>query len=317
VPAAPAFAPGPLVLVVTDDLAVHEHARVAAAASGAACRRVDDPAAAEASAAALVVVDARLPGCWTGPALVPDAVLVAPDGAGPAPPGAVRLPSQRDLLGARVASAVAGARDGRAADGQGLVVGVVGAVGGAGTSVLALALATAGGGRLVDADPVRSGSAAATGTEPERVPGWGEEQPPRPDALAGVVDRARRGSPLVVVDLPALAAGTLWRRADAAVLVVPDAVPAALAARPAVHHLRRAVPRVLVVVRARRRGGPGRAAVAEVVGEGGQVPVVGWGWHEPLAAAADAGALVPCVRRGPTAVAARRVLGQLPCPVGP
>lgn len=339
-------APTPFVLVVTDDPLVHEHARVAAAASGAGCRRADDPGAAEASAAVLVLVDARLPGCWAGPAVVPDALLVAPDGAGPAPPGAVRLPSGRDLLGSRVATAVAASRGGRAGPGEGLVVGVVGAVGGAGTSVLALALAAAGGGRLVDADPVRTGTVASTGTEHLRASGrdgpgagpidadgvpvvvgplpGGPEDPggswgasaPAPGALADALDAGRREVPLVVVDLPGLAGGTVWRRADAAVLVVPDAVPAALAARPAVRHLRRAVPRVLVVVRSRRRGGPGRTAVAEVVGDAGQVPVVGWGRHEALAAAADAGALVPCVRRGPTAVAARRVLGLLPGPGG-
>lgn len=300
-----------LVLVVTADPVVHEQVRVAAASAGATCRAVADVAVAEASPAVLVVVDARLPGCWTGSPLVPDALLVVVDGSVPVPPGALELPAQRALLAERVALAVGHAAEGRAGPGEGLVVGVVGAVGGAGTSTLALALAAAGRGRLVDADPVRSGTAVVTGRGAPEAPvpgaGWGEDAP-TPAALADDLDRARREAPLVVVDLATVASGTVWRRADAAVLVVPDAVAAALAARAAVRHLRSLVPRLVVVVRGRRRGGPGRAAVGEVVGA---VPVVGWGRHEALAAAADAGSLDDAVRRGPTAGAARDVLGLL------
>ncbi|GAB4062959.1 hypothetical protein GCM10028777_04530 [Angustibacter speluncae] len=302
----------PLVLVVTADPVVHEQVRVAAASAGATCRAVADLAAAEASPAVLVLVDARLPGCWTGSPLVPDALLVVVDGTVPLPPGALELPAQRGLLADRVASAVGRAAEGRAGPGEGLVVGIVGAVGGAGTSTLALTLATAGRGRLVDADPARSGTAVATGRGVPPAPpapgeGWGEDAP-TPAALADGLDRASREAPLVVVDLATVAAGTVWRRADAAVLVVPDAVAAALTARAAARHLRSLVPRLVVVVRGRRRGGPGRAAVGEVVGA---VPVVGWGRHEALAAAADAGTLDEAVRRGPTAVAGRAVLGLL------
>lgn len=305
----------PLVMVVTADPVVHEHVRVAAASAGATCRCVADPAAAEASAAVLVVLDVRLPGCWTGSALVPDAALVAPDGATPAPPGALEVPAQRELLGRCVSSAVAQAASGRAGPGEGRVVGVVGAVGGAGTSTFALALALGGGGRLVDADPVRSSTAVAIGRgrphgPPEPGTGWGEAAP-TPAALADELDRGRREAPLVVVDLPGAAAGAVWRRADAAVLVVPDTVPAALAARAVARHLRPVLPRVLVVVRSRRSGGPGRVAVAEVVADGAAVPVIGWGRHEALAAAADAGVLGDAVRRGPTAAAARHVVGLL------
>lgn len=305
----------PLVLVVTTDPALHEHVRVAAAAAGATCRCVVDPAAAEASPAVLVVVDVRVPGCWSGSDLVPDAVLVAPDRTSPAPLAAIEVPAQRELLARRVAAAVGEVATGRAGDGEGLVVGVVGAVGGAGTSTFALALARAGGGALVDADPVRSGAVVTTGQGVPAGPagpgaGWGESAP-GPAALAAEVDRCRRGSPLVVVDLPGVAAGSLWRRADAAVLVVPDAVAAALTARAAARHLRAAVPHAVVVVRSGRRGGPGRAVVGEVVTDGGALPVVGWARHEPLAAAADAGLLGEAVLRRPTSDAARQVLAVL------
>lgn len=305
----------PLVLVVTTDPVVHEQVRVAAAAAGATCRAVPDPAAAEASPAVAVVVDAGLPGCRAGSVLVPDAVRVVAAGTAPHPPGALELPARREELAARLVLAIARAGDGRADPGDGLVVGVVGSVGGAGTSTLALALTSAGGGRLVDADAVRSGTVVATGRGAPTAPaapgaGWGEAAP-TPAALADDLDRGRRESPLVVVDLPSVASGTVWRRADAAVLVAPDTVAAALTARAAVRHLRQVVPRLVVVVRRRRRGGPGCAAVGDVVGVDGPVPVVGWRPHEALVAAADAGTLDEAVRRGPTAVAARAVLGLL------
>jgi hypothetical protein len=224
---------------------------------------------------------------------------------------------------------------------------VLGAVGGAGASTLSLALAAAGGGWLLDLDPVRSCTEAATGTEhvegarwpdlreltgrlprgllAERLPvadgvpllGWsalddaGPGRGPAPGAVESVVAAGRAEAPVVVLDLPAAGAATagpLWRLLDAAVLVVPDEVPAAVTGRRLVGALRAVVGTLHVVVRERRSGGPGVRAVAEVLG----VPsATRWRAHPGLGRAADDGDQVATVRRGPTAAVARELLAAL------
>ena len=329
----------PDVLVLTADDALAEQVALVAASVGARCRTSADPASAEAPAAALVVVGADRLDRWSGSP--GDLVAALDDHRGALPPELVahRLPSGRAALARSLAD---GARRGP----RGVVVGVVGAVGGAGASTLALALAARGSGWLVDADPVRSGTEAATGTEhvagarwPDllgldgrlppgslggRLPladgvpvlGWSalDDAVPRPwptaTALEPVLAAARCDVPVAAVDLPgarAARAGPVWRLLDRAVLVVPDAVPAAVAARRLVGGLRAAVGEVHVVVR-ERRGGPGAAAVAEVLGAD---DVVRWRAHPALSRAADDGDLVAAVRRGGTAAVAGLLLRRL------
>lgn len=329
----------PDVLVLTCDAVLAEQVGLVAASVGARWRTSADPAAAEAPAAALVVVGADHLDRWSpSPG---DLVAALDDHPHALPSGVVphRLPSGRAALARALAD---GARRGP----RGVVVGVVGAVGGAGASTLALALAARGGGWLVDADPVRSATEAATGTEhvagarwPDlldldgrlppgslagRLPladglpvlGWSalDDATPRPGpsatALEPLLAVARSDVPVVAVDLPgarAARAGPVWRLLDCAVLVVPDAVPAAVVARRLVGGLRAAVGEVHVVVR-ERRGGPGAAAVAEVLGAD---DAVRWRAHPALPRAADDGDLVAAVRRGATASVAEHLLRRV------
>ncbi len=145
------------------------------------------------------------------------------------------------------------------------------------------------------------------------VLGWSalDDAGPRPSptatALEPVLAAARADVPVAAVDLPgarAARAGPVWRLLDCVVLVVPDAVPAAVAARRLVGGLRAAVGEVHLVVR-ERRGGPGTATVAEVLGAD---DAVRWRPHAALARAADDGDLVAAVRRGATAAVADLLL---------
>ncbi len=328
-----------MLLVSTDPVLV-EQVRLVAAGVGVPCEVTADPARPATPVAALVVLGAEVVGrCRPGPG---DLVVVRDDDPGRPPPlvGLHAVPSGRDALARAVAT---GVRRGP----RGLAVGVLGAVGGAGASTLALALACAGDGWLVDADPVRSGTEAATGGEreqgtrwpdlrdldgplppgllAERLPrvdgvpvlGWsalsdaGPVGGPAPAALGSVLEAARTGTAVVAVDLPAAdaaTAGPVWRLLDAAVLVVPDEVPAVVSGRRLLAALRLVVGTPQVVVRERRGQGPGARAVAEVLG----VPAaVRWRAHPALGRAADDGDLVAAVRRGPTAAAAAEVLAAL------
>jgi secretion/DNA translocation related CpaE-like protein len=329
----------PAVLLLSADAVLAEQVGLVAAGIGLRCAVSADPDDAVAPVAGLVVVGSDLLlRCPPGPG----DLVVAHDGEALRSSAGVahRLPSGRDGLARELA-------DGTTGRGGGAVVAVLGAAGGAGTSTLALALAVHGRGWLVDLDPVRSCTEAATGSERvagarwpdllhlagrlppgvllERLPTadgvplvtWSahDDAPPgagpSPAAVEAVVAAGRAAAPLVVLDLAAAgtpAPGPSWRLTDAAVLVVPDEVPAVVAARRLVTALRAVVGTVHVVVVGRRPGGPGARAVAEVLG----VPTaVRWRRQPALAAAADDGDLVAAVRRGATAAVARDLLDPL------
>jgi len=332
---------GPGVLLLSGDPLPAEQAGLVAASVGLRCAVSTDPDDAVAPVAGLVVVGADLLArCPPGPqdlVVAADGEVVPPAASGPT---THRLPSGRDALARYLA-------DGTARRGSGTVVGVLGAVGGAGASTLALALAAAGRGWLLDLDPVRSCTEAATGAEhaegarwpdlqhlagrlprgllAERLPaadgvplvGWsaldgaGPGGGPGTAAVEAVVAAGRAGAPVVVLDLPAAAAATagpVWRLVDAAVLVVPDEVPAAVTGRRIVAALRAVVGTVHVVVRERRAGGPGARVVAEVLG----VPSASrWRRQPALGRAADDGELVAAVRRGPTSAVAAELIDVL------
>lgn len=330
----------PGVLLLSGDPVLAEQVGRVAAGVGLRCAVSTDPADAVAPVAGLVVIGADLLArCPPGPA----DLVVVPDGEAvpAATAGSVhRLPSGRDALARQLA-------DGTAGRGAGTVVGVLGAVGGAGASTLALALAAAGGGWLLDLDPVGSCTEAATGTEHEEGARWpdlrhlagrlpagallerlpaaqgvpllswgllddvGTGALPGAAAVEAVVAAGRAAAPLVVLDLPpagAAPAGPLWRLLDALVLVVPDEVPAAVAGRRLVAALRAVVGTVHVVVRERRAGGPGTRAVAEVLGV---ATASRWRRHQALGPAADHGDLVAAVRCGPTSAVATDLLCSL------
>ncbi|GAB3453583.1 septum formation initiator [Streptomonospora sediminis] len=169
------------------------------------------------------------------------------------------------------------------------VVSVVGGRGGAGASLLALALALAAQraglhSALIDADPLGSGLDAQLGREQAPGDRWGDllaregrlnwaalrarlpavcgtplvtwEQGPAaavpPAAMRAVLTCAARGSDLVVADLPRApdpAADEALRRTSAALLIVPADLPAVFAAARMVPRLRRAAAEVRLVVR--------------------------------------------------------------------
>ncbi len=328
-------------LLVSSDPVLVEQVRLAAAGVGVPCAVSADPVAARAPVAALLVLGADvLASHPPGPA---DLVVVRDDVPGARPRAAVPvhpLPCDRDALARAIVSRV---RRGP----QGVAVGVLGAVGGAGASTLALALAAAADGWLVDADPVRSCTEAVTGGErvagarwpdladvdgplppgllADRLPradgvpvlGWsalsvaGPGAGPTPAALGSVLGAGRAEVAVVAVDLPAgraATAGPTWRLLDAAVLVVPDEVAAAVAGRRLLTALRLVLGAAHVVVRERRGGGPGVRAVAEVLGV---QTGVRWRPHPALGRAADDGDLVAAVRRGPTAAVAAEVLAAV------
>lgn len=240
----------------------------------------------------------------------------------------VRLPADEAWLLERLAAAADGDRS------AGRVVGVVGGRGGAGASTLAAGLAAtaAAGGQdvlLVDADPDGGGLDLLLGAEEEPGLRWEDlhgvrgalrasvlrdglpavaglrllsfgRDPGRTrvglEAVEAVLEAARRGADLVVVDLPRaddeLRSAVLWRL-DVLVVVVPAEVRAAAAAALLVARLRARVPDVRLVVRGPAPTGVAADVVAEAVG----VPVTLLGPDEPqLAADADHGR-VPALDR--------------------
>ncbi|MDT0304036.1 septum site-determining protein Ssd [Streptomonospora wellingtoniae] len=173
--------------------------------------------------------------------------------------------------------------------GRAPVVAVVGGRGGAGASLLAIALALSARraglqSALVDADPLGGGLDALLGREEapgdrwgdlvarqgrlnwsalrSRLPdvcgaalvtwGQGPAAPVPPTAMRAVLDCAVRGADLVVADLPRApdpAADEALRRASVVLLVTPAEVPAVFAAARAVPRLRRTAGDVRLVVR--------------------------------------------------------------------
>lgn len=197
-----------------------------------------------------------LPRCdaWVGDLLADAAEPAAPDGAGDGVPGGAGGPRG------------AGAR----APG-GVVLGIVGGSGGAGATTLAAALGQVGGGRgrtlLVDLDPHGPGLDRVTGLDDRPGVGWddlartagrlgaralreavprqgdlgvlawrGDARPAVPalGAVGAVLDAARRGHGLVIVDLAREVAtgGDVLARLDRLLVVArPGLAPAASAVR--------------------------------------------------------------------------------------
>ncbi len=251
------------------------------------------------------------------------------------------LPSGGEALARLLAAAV------QAPEHGGTVLGVLGSRGGAGATTLAAALACGRDpALLVDGDPAGCGVQVALGCEsapglrwPEleqlagslrpgvlaaslpltdgiRVLSWqssGErDQGLVPlGALQAVLAAARHEFALTVLDLPRrcdTAAVLRWRLLDEVVLLVPDEVPAALAGRHLARALKSTVADVHLVVRTRRKGGLGQAAVEDAVG---RAALARWGDQPDLARAADDGDLLWRVRSGACARVARRVLERV------
>ena len=241
----------PALLLVTSDAGLRSEVARLAAAANVGVDTVDVAAAPEpwrTSPAVLVGADVAAHLADLGPGRRDDVRVVGDGpsheavlraalalGAG----GVVELPEDSDLLGAWLADLGDRAGDRPA---QGLVVGVLGASGGVGSSVLALAVAEVaapeGPSLLVDLDPwglpagVLAGVTADASTEPVtwadlaalegrigaralreslpsrdglRVLGWGPVAPadgPPGRVLREVVAAARRGHEVVVLDVP-------------------------------------------------------------------------------------------------------------------
>jgi secretion/DNA translocation related CpaE-like protein len=253
------------------------------------------------------------------------------------------LPDDERWLADRVADAV----DGEHADAP--LLAVIGGRGGAGASTLATAIAVSAARRevpttLVDADPVgggldllagvedceglrwsdltatrgrMSGAAlrrALPGTEMLRIVSWdrmaGVEIPSA--AARTVIAAARRGSDLVVVDLPRRAdqIGTeIMAAATLALLVVPAELRA-VAARIACAAMA-LNGNVQLVVRTPAPGGLAAADIGQVLG----LPLAGVLGHDPTALRdAETGMAPACRGRGPIADLASALLGQVPSP---
>ncbi|WP_369069653.1 septum site-determining protein Ssd [Kineococcus terrestris] len=252
---------------------------------------------------------------------------------------AALLPEAEDWLLDRLAEAAAG----RGAPGR--VVGVVGGTGGAGASVVAAALALAAAGRghgtlLLDADPVSGGLDLLLGAD--ELPGlrWGDlagvSGRLRPDVLLGavevtadlhllaadrhrpaapldaalpsVLDAARRGFDLTVLDLPRAAplAAEAAAGCEELLVVVPGTARGAAAACAVVDALAPgAGTSVALVGRAAPAGAAGLDAdtLAEVVG----APVSAWLRTErDLDVSVERGEGLPRGRRSPLAAFADR-----------
>lgn len=200
----------------------------------------------------------------------------------------------------RIIDELAGALDGHV---EACVVAIVGGVGGAGSSTLAVALALAARRRrarplVVDADPLGGGIELVMGAE--RVDGlrwddfastrgrvdagslagvlpehrgvsslsWGSGSTRTlPGAVPSVLDAAVRGFDLVVVDVPRHldAAGTeIVGRSVLTVLLVPEEIAAVAASRHVLDRIRGCAPAIGLVT-VGRRAGIGPEAVAEAV----------------------------------------------------
>jgi secretion/DNA translocation related CpaE-like protein len=268
--------------------------------------------------------------------VVAGAELPAADWAAAVEVGAERvvvLPAEEGWLLSRATSAL------RSPVAQGPLVAVGGACGGAGASTLAaaLALAAAPGALLVDTDTWGAGLDLLLGAERTEGLRWPEltglrgqvdgdallaavpeidglhvlaasRAGPVPipgEALAAVVDAARRGGRTVVVDVPRpgpageVPSSDVLADADLAVLVVPGRVRAATAARLLVAAPGSPWSAASVVVRP-VPGGLARDEVTDVVGR----PVVAELRH-------DRGVVVRGERGEPPTVSARSPLGAV------
>ncbi|MFC6088111.1 septum site-determining protein Ssd [Saccharothrix lopnurensis] len=254
------------------------------------------------------------------------------------------LPGGLAGLGAALADAVEGSAGG------GRVLAVVGARGGAGASVLAVAVGQAvlaAGGRalLVDCDPLGGGLDLLLGAERQEGLRWstlqlkegrvpaaalhsalpgrergkgrlsvlscGRSGPgPVPEAVVAVVEAGRRAGGTVVCDVPRQLTGAACAALDRADLVVL-VVPADVKACMAAKGLVEQVAARGVRMRAVVRGpAPGGLSTAEVA-DAVELPLLTTMRSEPgLAAALDNGR-VPRTGRGPLAKAAREVLAVL------
>ena len=265
----------------------------------------------------------------------PRAHLVLLGPAAPGDPSGERLdPTQVE----RLAELLAASR----AEADAVVVGVLGAVGGAGASTLASALAlTAGRGPclLVDGDPLGPGLQTALGWEDlagvrwpdlERVNGrlrpgvllsalptrgelsllsYDRASPALPAApgahrVSEVLEAARLDCPVVVVDLPRRCepADLLVWRALTAAVVVTSGTVGGVVAACRVVETLRGLGPKVAVL---VRGG--RLAAAEVEPVLPADLVLDWGGHRGLAAAAEAGDLRRALRRAPTGELVRRL----------
>lgn len=252
----------------------------------------------------------------------------------------VELPVGASWLSERLASATHGP--------AGVVVGVVGGRGGAGASVLASALAVtaAHSGRrtmLVDADPLGGGLDLLLGRESYAGARWpdlsttptggvsgevidtlprvgelsllswdrGEQLAIAPRTLRQLLDIARRGSDLVVVDLPRApdeAAKAALDATDVVVLVVPAEVRAVAAASRVISVIRPHCEQLRVVVRTPAPAGISSAEVAAAL----QLPLLGtMQWEPSLAAAVEKGVAPGSGKRGALSALSRALLEQL------
>lgn len=234
---------------------------------------------------------------------------------------------------------------------QGLVVGVVGGCGGAGATTFATALAMAAASAvrpvtLVDGDRLGAGIERVTGVEedgagwgsllqsagrlgsrslraslPQRdglaVLGWGRgsRSDLEPPVVREVVSAARRGSELVVVDLPRYvdpATAEVLVRCDHLVLVCTLTVPAVAAASRLVTQVAPLVARAHLVTR-----GPDSALDPEHVARVLGLPLIGSMHNQRrLAESVELGLGPMPSRRGPLARAARAALEHLGGPLG-
>ncbi len=233
-------------------------------------------------------------------------------------------------------------------DADGRVVAVIGGRGGAGTSVLAGALAITGarfGMRtlLVDADPLGGGADLVLGWEGmeglrwpelsgasgrlsgtalvEALPGrsdlvvlsWDRGEPAAvgAEAMVATLDAARRGRDLIVVDLPRYvdeASILALRNADRAYLVVPAELRACAAATRVAATVLPHAPALSLVVRQPGPAGLTVKAVTEAV----HLPLAGSMRTEPLLAKELERGVAPAANgRGPLAVLCERLLGEI------
>lgn len=342
----------PRPLVVTDDAALLDDLLRLAAAGSADVEVVPDPVAARPRwlAAPLVVLGvssapafarARLPRrgglVLVSPGPPDDAVWQLAHDVGAE--HVVCLPDAEAWLVDRFGEAASGpARSGR-------VVGVVGARGGAGASVLAAALAVTAareGSRslLLDVDPLGGGLDLVVGGEnapglrwPDLAGTAGRVSPaglfdalPRvgelcllswdrgdvlavpPPAVEAAIDAGRRGSDLVVLDLPrrpddGAVAGL--QAADLMLLLVPAELRACAAAARVARMIALHCARVQVVVRGRSPGALRPTEIADAL----QLPLAGALRAEPgLDAALERGEVPAGRGRGPLADLCRRLI---------
>lgn len=347
----------PLPLVVTADPDLLDDLLGLAAASGAEVDVANDPAAARNryGRAPLVLIGADQAQACVRARLPrrPGVILVGRDTTDPADSAVwelaellgaqhvAMLPAAEPWLADRLADRGAGERTGR-------VVAVIGGRGGAGSSVLSVALARTGarcGLRtlLVDADPLGGGLDLLLGWEeldglrwPELSQADGRVEPPalvralpgRGDlallswdrgelvnlpapAMAATMDAGRRGRDLIVVDLPRQLdeVGRLaLDSADQALLVVPAELRATAAAARVAATI---VPRCADLAVVVRGPAPGRLRAKEVSDALG-LPLAGTLRPEPgLAAALERGEPPGGAGRSPLTTLCQKLLADL------